>query len=150
MQLTCCIHNKKTDCDGSELAVWKKKGVGEWGDFRWIRRDLVEQCGQKGSHWKGPLESSFKKHQSLKEQEIQKGSSQLLEISLSKFHDSIAERKLLLPFFLIFALELCRCLSLSVTGPRVEPKRPLSVQSAQGPELQRHGVRTGAGRVLVL
>ncbi len=32
----------------------------------------------------------------------------------------------------------------------MEPERPLSVQCAQGPELQRHGVRTGAGRVLVL
>lgn len=41
-------------------------------------------------------------------------------------------------------------LRLSVTGPRVEAERPLSVQSAQRPELQGHGVRTGAGRVLVL
>lgn len=32
----------------------------------------------------------------------------------------------------------------------MEPERPLSVQRAQGPELQRHGVRAGAGRVLVL
>lgn len=32
----------------------------------------------------------------------------------------------------------------------MEPERPLSVQCAQGPELQRHGVRTRAGRVLVL
>lgn len=32
----------------------------------------------------------------------------------------------------------------------MEPERPLSVQGAQSPELQRHGVRTGAGRVLVL
>lgn len=32
----------------------------------------------------------------------------------------------------------------------MEAERPLSVQSAQRPELQGHGVRTGAGRVLVL
>lgn len=32
----------------------------------------------------------------------------------------------------------------------MEPERPLSVQRAQGPELQRHGVRTGAGCVLIL
>lgn len=32
----------------------------------------------------------------------------------------------------------------------MEPERPLSVQRAQSPELQRHGVRTGAGGVLVL
>lgn len=31
----------------------------------------------------------------------------------------------------------------------MEPQCPLSVQCAQGPKLQRHGVRTGAGRVLV-
>lgn len=31
----------------------------------------------------------------------------------------------------------------------MEPERPLPVQRAQGPELQRHGVRTGAGGVLV-
>lgn len=39
---------------------------------------------------------------------------------------------------------------LSATGPGVEAERPLSVQCAQRPELQGHGVRTGAGRVLVL
>lgn len=38
----------------------------------------------------------------------------------------------------------------SATGASVEPQRPLSVQRAQRPELQGHGVRTGAGRVLVL
>lgn len=32
----------------------------------------------------------------------------------------------------------------------MEPERPLSVQRAQGPELQGHGVRAGAGCVLVL
>lgn len=32
----------------------------------------------------------------------------------------------------------------------MEAERPLSVQCAQRPELQGHGVRTGAGRVLVL
>lgn len=32
----------------------------------------------------------------------------------------------------------------------MELERPLSVQCAQSPELQRHGVRTGAGGVLVL
>lgn len=32
----------------------------------------------------------------------------------------------------------------------MEPERPLSVQCAQGPELQRHGVGTRAGSVLVL
>lgn len=32
----------------------------------------------------------------------------------------------------------------------MELQRPLSVQCAQGPELQRHGVRTRAGGVLVL
>lgn len=37
-----------------------------------------------------------------------------------------------------------------VTGSSVEPQRPLSVQRAQGPELQRHGVRAGARRILVL
>lgn len=31
----------------------------------------------------------------------------------------------------------------------MEPECPLSVQCTQGPELQRHGVRTGAGCVLV-
>lgn len=37
----------------------------------------------------------------------------------------------------------------AVAGPSVELQRPLSVQHTQGPELQRHGVRTRAGRVLV-
>lgn len=32
----------------------------------------------------------------------------------------------------------------------MEAQRPLSVQCAQRPELQGHGVRAGAGRVLVL
>ena len=32
----------------------------------------------------------------------------------------------------------------------MEPERPLSVQCVQGPELQRHGVWTGPGCVLVL
>lgn len=32
----------------------------------------------------------------------------------------------------------------------MEPERPLSVQCAQSPELQGHGVRTRAGCVLVL
>lgn len=35
-------------------------------------------------------------------------------------------------------------------APCVEPERPLSVQRAQSPELQGHGVRAGAGGVLVL
>lgn len=41
-------------------------------------------------------------------------------------------------------------LSPGVTGSSVEPERPLPVQCAQSPELQRHGVGTGAGRVLIL
>lgn len=48
---------------------------------------------------------------------------------------------------------LCRWFlwaSPSAAGPGVEPQRPLSVQGAQSPELQGHGVRTGAGGVLVL
>lgn len=32
----------------------------------------------------------------------------------------------------------------------MEPERPLSVQCAQGPKLQRHGVRTRTGGILVL
>lgn len=52
--------------------------------------------------------------------------------------------------FGLFALELRLWCPLGIAGPGVEPERPLSVQRAQGPELQRHGVRTGAGRVLVL
>lgn len=38
----------------------------------------------------------------------------------------------------------------SITETSVELERPLSVQCAQSPELQRHGMRTGAGGVLVL
>lgn len=49
----------------------------------------------------------------------------------------------------LFALELLLP-PRYITGPSVEPQRPLSVQRAQGPELQRHGVRAGAGSVLVL
>ncbi len=50
----------------------------------------------------------------------------------------------------LLALELLLWSPLHVASPSVEPERPLSVQCAQGPELQRHGVRTGAGGVLVL
>lgn len=32
----------------------------------------------------------------------------------------------------------------------MEPERPLPVQRTQSPELQRHGVRAGAGGVLIL
>lgn len=49
----------------------------------------------------------------------------------------------------ISVLQLPLGSTLHITGPGVELERPLSVQSAQGPELQRHGVRAGAGRVLV-
>lgn len=69
--------------------------------------------------------------ESAKELEIEKGHSVHWIFKLQK--------EVVLPLF-----------RLSVTGPRVEAECPLSVQSAQRPELQGHGVRTGAGRVLVL
>lgn len=49
----------------------------------------------------------------------------------------------------ILILQLPLWSTLQITGPSVELERPLSVQSAQSPELQRHGVGTGAGCVLV-
>lgn len=73
--------------------------------------------------------------ESAKELEIEKGHS---------IHWTFKVEKEVVP--LLFLLRF----RLNVTGPRVEAERPLSVQRAQRPELQGHGVRAGAGRVLVL